>query len=135
MLDVVINGKAVVVAGLAAAIIGAVWYSKIFLGSVWQKAVRLKDKDMKKGSTKSMIGGIVLNLLAAYVLAHFVAYAQATTWWDGATTGFWVWLGFVFTVLLTNTIFAQRGKKLFLINAGYQLVALLVMGAILGAWA
>jgi hypothetical protein len=45
-----------------------------------------------------------------------------------------VWVGFVATVLAVTTYFGGRSRTLWLINAGYQLVALVLMGAIHGAW-
>jgi uncharacterized protein DUF1761 len=45
-----------------------------------------------------------------------------------------VWVGFVATVLAVTTYFGGRPRQLWLINAGYQLVALALMGAIHGAW-
>ncbi len=135
MPTVTINWMAVVVATAAAMIIGAVWYSKLLFGKIWQKKVNLSDKDMREGALPAYLGMLVLALLTAFVLAHFVSYAQATTVWEGMVTGFWVWLGFVLPVLAGKVLFERRGKKLFLISAGNQLLALLVMGAILAAWA
>lgn len=50
----------------------------------------------------------------------------------GLTSAFWMWLGFVMTVQLTGTIFGDKNFKLFAIDTGYQLVALLGMGVVLG---
>jgi hypothetical protein len=49
----------------------------------------------------------------------------------GMKVGFAMWLGFVATVQLTDTLFGRKPFKLFLINTGYQLTCYLVMGAIL----
>ena len=48
--------------------------------------------------------------------------------------GLAVWLGFVTTVQLTNSLFSRQPAKLYAINTGYQLVCFLAMGAIMGAW-
>ena len=48
--------------------------------------------------------------------------------------GLAVWLGFVTTVQLTNSLFSRQPTKLYAINTGYQLVCYLAMGAIMGAW-
>ena len=45
-----------------------------------------------------------------------------------------MWLGFVTTVQLTNSLFMKQPAKLYMINTGYQLVCYLASGAILGAW-
>ena len=74
--------------------------------------------------------------ITAYVLSHvmtlsenFFHYSKPST---GLTTAFWMWLGFMMPVQLTNTIFGDKKWKLFAINTGYQLVSLLLMGAIFG---
>jgi len=124
----------VLVAAIAAMIIGSLWYSKILFGKEWQALVGLKDSDMKAGASKAMVTAAVAALITAYVLAHIVVYANAKTWMDGAVTGFWIWLGFVATMLVSGAAFEDRPMKLTLINAGNQLVALVVMGAILAGW-
>jgi hypothetical protein len=81
-----------------------------------------------------MLGMVVLTFVMIYVLAHFVQYAGATDWMSGATTGLWVWIGFVVTIRGMNFLFAQRPFKIFAIEAGADLVTLLVAGAIIGGW-
>jgi len=135
MPTVIINWVAVVVAAAANMVIGGIWYSKLAFGPTWQKRIGLSDKDMKKNMSTAMVGAVILALIMSFILAHFVSYAQDTTVWQGASTGFWVWLGFVMPVLALSVVYTRRGKKLFLINAGNLLITLLVMGAILAAWA
>lgn len=48
--------------------------------------------------------------------------------------GVFAWAGFVVTVLAVTTFFGGRPRTLWLINAGYQLVALVLMGGLLGGW-
>jgi Protein of unknown function (DUF1761) len=42
------------------------------------------------------------------------------------------WVGFVITTMVVNNSFAMRSRKLLLIDGGYWLVALALMGAIIG---
>ena len=49
-------------------------------------------------------------------------------------TGFFVSLMFMATAIGMTYLFERRPLKLFLINAGYQVVNCVVMGAILGVW-
>lgn len=135
MPTVIINWVAVVVAAVANIVIGMIWYSPVLFGPTWQKKVGLKDVDMRKRRGPAMVGMILLALLMSYILAHVVSYAQSNTVWQGAETGLWIWLGFVLPVMLMSVIFTGRGKKLFAINAGNMLLTLIVMGAILAAWA
>lgn len=134
MLQVPINMWAVVVAAVANMALGALWYSPFLFGKNWQKLAGVKDADLKKEAGKKYGLVAVGSLVLAYVLAHFVAFAGAVTAIDGAKTGFWLWLGIVVPVAGSIAIFEGRRKKLLLINIGYPLVALMVIGAILAVW-
>ncbi len=45
-----------------------------------------------------------------------------------------LWLGFVATSTATNYVFEGRSMQIFAINAGYPLVGMLMMGAVVGGW-
>jgi hypothetical protein len=53
---------------------------------------------------------------------------------DGIMWAFMLWLGLVATVTITNYSFELRNLTLMAIDAGCPLLAMLVSGAILGAW-
>lgn len=134
MQDVTINYLAVLVAGLSSMVVGSIWYSKGVFGKKWMALMGFKDEDMKQGAGKAMGAAITMSLLLAYVLAHVLAFSGANSAWLGVQTALWVWLGFVVTSHVTNAAFNKYNMSvvwLFLMN---QLVTLLVMGAILGAW-
>jgi hypothetical protein len=78
---------------------------------------------------------VVVSLVEAFVLAWFLSTTGMTGVSDGLKAGFLVWLGFVITTNSSQPIFEGRPMKLFQINMGYQLVAFLLMGAIIGAMA
>lgn len=50
----------------------------------------------------------------------------------GITMAFLMWFGFIMPVQMTDVMFGGKTWKLFRINTGYQLVGMLLMGAILG---
>lgn len=136
---VVINYLAVLVAAVVSMALGAFWYSPAGFGKQWATLMgwneaTLRSK-MKGKPTKEYAIAFVGSLVMAYVLAHFVGYAQATTLAEGLQAGFWTWLGFVATVTLSSVLWEGRPWKLYLLNNGYQLVNLLFMGAILAVWA
>ena len=113
----------VLATAVVAVIIGVVWYSKI---------------------SPAEIGGIPANrrlailgvaaLLESYVLAHLVYYTGAYTWLEGAKTGLWIWFGFIVSNLSISAAVAGRSPKTWYVDAGYQLILLLVMGALLATW-
>jgi len=128
-----INLLAVLVAGLLSMVIGFVWYGPLFAKD-WMKEVGLKEKDLRKGPGVGYALTLAGALIEAYVLAHFIDYAQATTWMDGMVTGLWLWIGFVAYAIGVNYIFARRSFKLWTIDSGYFLALLLAQGALLAVW-
>lgn len=136
--EVTINYLAVIVAAIASMVIGMAWYSPMLFGKQWMELIGISVKDMeaakKKGMSKTYALAFVSSLVMAYVLAHFVDYAMASSLADGAMAGFWVWLGFVATVSLSSVLWDCKPWKLYFINVGYHLVQLVVMGEILTLW-
>lgn len=137
MPQVEVNYLAVLVAAIASMVLGALWYSPMLFGSKWVKLMGWTQQEMekrKKGMGKSYGIAFVGSLVMAYVLAIFIAWAGAASVAAGVQVGFWVWLGFLATTGLGTILWEGRPKELYAINTGYELVQLLVMGAILAVW-
>lgn len=134
MPSVELNYLAILAGAASNMAIGYVWYSPPLFANAWMKLIGKTEDDLKAKAGPAMGIMFVLALLTSYVLAHFVDYVDATTFMEGATTGLWLWLGFVFTEMVSTNMFAQRPFRLSVITAGYQLVGLAVMGGILAAW-
>ena len=137
-MDIQVDWLGVLVAAAAGMAVGSVWYSKVLFGKQWQQLVGLKDSDMKQGATAAMAKAALLTLLKAYVLSHivFLSHSFYNYGWvqTGLTSAVWVWLGFVATSHIMQGAFEQRDNKLVLLNITNELVTLLVMGAIVGAF-
>lgn len=90
--------------------------------------------DSGKGAHPPRVYGIVLllNLIAASSLDIFIG--PAGTWRFGLFAGFMTGLAFVATALGVIYLFESRALRLWLMNAGYQIVIFSVIGIILGAW-
>lgn len=133
----IINYLAVLVAAIVSMIVGAFWYSPMLFGKQWMEWMNFAPKDMldmKKRANASYAINFLTLLLMAFVLAHFVDYAQATTFIEGVQLGFWVWLGFIATISLGSVLWENKPIQAYLLNAGYQLVSLVLMGVILTLW-
>ncbi len=131
-----INVWAIVVAVVVNMVIGYIWYLPAFLGNEWMSLNKLTKKDTQNNRTMPMVAMLVLAILQAYVLRHFVVYVGAFYPTYSATSvgflsGLWAWVGFVLPVMGASYMFSQRRKKLLAIDAGYYLVALPIMGIIL----
>ena len=135
MLTAEINYWAVIVSAVVGFAIGSVWYMPRAFGDSWKTLLGKTEADIKAGFNEKLFGKtFIATLVMVYILAHFVDYAGATTLGQGAVTGFWLWLGFVATTMLINTLYENKPLKLWAINAGYQLVVLLTAGTVLAVW-
>ena len=134
-----INYLAVLISAVVAFALGALWYSPVLFAKPWMAALgKTADQfqEEQKGQNMPLTYGLtfVAWLLTAFVLAHFVDYAGATTLAAGLQTGWWVWLGFSLTYALIHGLFEGQAFMLYVIHLGYHLVALLGMGAMQAVW-
>ena len=125
---------AMLVAALIRMVVGGLWFSPLAFVAPWQKIIGLTPEQMKTGMPRAIAADAVGSLIMAFVLAHAVAYAQAATLGQGLAVGFFNWLGFVAVVQFTGVLYEQRPMKLFLLQSGFNLVALVLMGALLALW-
>lgn len=130
------NYLAILVAAVANMALGFIWYGPLF-GKPWIKLMGLTKESMekaKKGMEKTYVMSFVTTLVMAYVLAMFISKMNITDITGGLTVAFWAWFGFIAPVMATEVLFGSKKWELFYINAGYQLVAMLAMGALLASW-
>jgi hypothetical protein len=77
-------------------------------------------------------------MLMAYVLyglMKHVAHTGPLTVRNGLISGTFIWLGFMLTSIAVNNAFSGRKAMLTVIDAGHWLGVMLIIGAILGAFA
>lgn len=126
-----------VVAGLVAYAIGALWYSPVMFGKEWMKLIGMGEKEIK--SAKSKMGqmyaiGLVCNLIGAFVLARLLVWVRASELVEVVKIAGWVWLGFVAVWMLNGWLYERKPLKLFVINAGYALAAIEAAAVVLILW-
>ena len=137
MTQVDINFMAVLVSSLINMVLGFIWYGPLF-GKPWMELTGISQDKIAESKAKGMnmtydlsgIGALVM----AFVLANITGYAQVDTLVEGVQVGFLVWLGFVVTTMLNSVIYDGKPWRLYFINAGYYLVSLVLMGALLAVW-
>jgi hypothetical protein len=128
------NYVAVVVSAVVYWVLGAVWYGFLF-GKAWMDLEHLSmDQAKSMNPVLPYFITFVLNLVIAFFLAQLCTWRNASTAARGASLGVLLWIGFVGPITYTTNMYEMRPFNLFLINEGYSLVGLLLMGAILGAW-
>jgi hypothetical protein len=133
MQDVDLNWIAILVVALIPMALGMLWYSNALFAQPWMRAVD-RTQDELSGPRLGYLLSAISALLMSYALARIVRWAEVDDLWNGALVGLLVWLGLVATVLAVTTYFGGRPRTLWVINAGYQLVAIVLMGALHGVW-
>lgn len=127
-----INWLAVVVAAIVAFVIGGLWYGPLF-GKAWMEANGFTEDKLKQRRTGVVFGlSLVCSLVAAFVLAMFIGSEAGASF--GAIAGLLAGAGWVAMFTGIQYLFEMRSLSLFFVNAGYSIVTLTSMGAILGAW-
>lgn len=129
-----INYLALLVATLVRMVVGALWYSPPLFVKPWLAMVGQTPEEMKAGMGKNIVTDLIGSFIMAFVLDHAVHYASATTIGQGIAVGFFNWLGFIAVVTLSAVNYEKRPFMLWVINNGYQLLTLLIMGAIVAVW-
>ncbi len=128
-----VNWLAVGAAGISAFVLGGLWYSPALFGKAWMKENSFTTEDVQKANKGKIFGwSLILALVMSANLAMYLADPKTDMAW-GATAGFlsgiWVFCGIAITGL-----FEHKSTRYIFINGGYQVLALTLMGAIIGLW-
>jgi hypothetical protein len=127
-----INWLAVVVAAVSSFALGGIWYGPLF-SKAWMKLTGMtKEKGAEASMALTFGGTFALNLLIAIAIAMLMG--PHAGWHAGLHSGLFSALFFVATSIGVIYLFEQRPLRLWLINAGYQVVNFAIMGSIIGAW-
>lgn len=140
-MEVVINYWAVLVATVAAIVLGTAWYGPLF-GKQWMRIVGISMGEMTPAVKQSMMKSYAIlaitTFVMAFVLAHALSFASEITEAEGVlasvTTAIWVWLGFIVPVTLSSVLWENRPWKYWFITSGYYLASLILMSVILTVW-
>jgi hypothetical protein len=129
-----INYWAVLVAAVIRMAVGFFWYSPPMFLKPWQALTGVTPESMRAGLGKAMAVDVIASLIMAFALANIIGASGITDWLNGALAGFWVWLGFMATLHVSLWGYENRSLKLIGINLGNNLIALVLMGALLAVW-
>jgi hypothetical protein len=129
-----VNIYAIAVAAIANMFIGSLWYSPALFGLIWMKEIGFNEDDLKKGFPMRIIFllSFMFAISTAFVLAVFLGSESTTI--SGAITGAIIAVVFITTAKANNMLFEHQSVKLLFIHAGFDLVAYITTGAIVGGW-
>ncbi|HEV7424144.1 MAG TPA: DUF1761 domain-containing protein [Candidatus Paceibacterota bacterium] len=136
-MQITINFWAVLVSAIVSMIIGSVWYGPLF-GKKFMHLTGMdnmspeKKAEMKKGMTMTYILQFISSLVMFYVLAWLMGSLNQMTMAGGFATAFWMWLGFVVPLKLSDALWGGK-MPLFWMGIGNMLITLLAAGAVIGA--
>jgi Protein of unknown function (DUF1761) len=129
------NFVAILVAAIVNFLLEAAWYSGFY--TTWLKGIDRTDEWLKLNSPNRALQfatALVASAVIAGVLSFIVQYSGPQTLLRGIKSGLLMWLGFVLTTWATEYVFEVRPFSLLLVNAGFWLVGMVLMGGIVGAW-
>ena len=156
------NFPAILVAAVSALIVGFIWYNPKVFGTIWMKEAGLTDADIKGGNmlkifilavifamllamtmmqmsihqtgALSLVGGDSTKALPSYA-AFMADYGGAfRTYKHGAIHGVMAGIFVALPIIGTNALFERKSAKYIFVNAGYWMVTLGIMGAIVCGW-
>jgi hypothetical protein len=126
-----VNWLAIILAAVANIVVGFLWYGNWAFGKSW---MQLSGRTMGEGQQPGPL--YALTVVAALVQAITMAWLAGATGTHsgsaGGLLGLFVGIGFIAPAMFADVIFAGRPPRLHAITAGYQVVAAIVQGAIIG---
>jgi len=129
-----VNIWSVILAGISYLILGALWYSPLLFGKQWMALNKFTESDLKTNkpmwviTVLTFLGGFAASFVISMVLgpnsnAPFGAIIGA------CIAFFWITLS-----KLNSVLFENQPVRLFLLHAGFDLTAYMIMGAIVAYW-
>jgi len=112
-------------------LVGALWYSRAFLGSAWMKSLGFKDEDLKSSPVRLVLV-FVMGLVIAIFMAMFLQGVDNVA--TGLAYGAILSVGLVIPTMITHYLMEMRKGALMFIVAGHELVIFMIYGAVLTAW-
>lgn len=129
------NWWAILVAVVAANVIGAVWFMPKLFGRRWMLEVGISEADVQGGTPK---GPLLLTVLSSVVLAITLAWLNGVyntaSLGDGVLVGLAVGIGVMVMASVPHYAFQMRTPMHFAIDMGHTVVVIVVMSAIIGIW-
>lgn len=128
-----LNWIAIIVAALSSFALGSLWYSALMFQKPWMKANNFTDESTRGGNMAMIFGlAFLLMFVASFSLAMYLGPDAGGSF--GATAGFMAGAFWVMAFMGVTYLFERKPLTLWLVNGGYSVVALTLMGLIIGAW-
>jgi hypothetical protein len=134
MLDWDINWLAVLVAVAATQALGFLWYGPLF-SKQWIEAMgKTREEVEGQGPGGEMVVAVLASLFQVVALALIIELITDPDLLDGLGWGLIVGAAFCGATTVTAAVFQETNKTVTWLYFGFQLLAMAIAGAILGAW-
>ena len=126
----------ILVAAVVKMALGALWYSNALFFQPWIRMSGISEQQVRQGLPKALVVDFIGSFLMALALVHVIRWgaAEPNNVIAGLFVAFLCWLGFVAVATVSTVTYERKPLKLWSLNNGYQLVSMLIMGAILAVW-
>ncbi|WP_338357139.1 DUF1761 domain-containing protein [Yeosuana marina] len=156
------NFLAILVAAVSALVVGFIWYNPKVFGTAWMKAASITEEQIKGGNMAKIFGlALLFAFMLAFIMPTIVIHQMGAmsltggdptkalpsyatfmadygdayrTFKHGALHGFIAGIFIALPILGTNALFERKNAKYILVNSGYWIVTLTIMGAIICGW-
>lgn len=129
-----INWGAVLVAIVAAQVIGFLWYGPLF-GKKWMAAVgRTQEEIRAEGPGPAIVVGVIHSFLIAIALAILLTMSETPDLVSGINLALLTSVAFAASTTVTQAAYEKRPPVATWLYVGYVVVSTVVMGAVLGGW-
>ncbi|MBA3671175.1 MAG: DUF1761 domain-containing protein [Gemmatimonadaceae bacterium] len=133
-----VNYLAVLVAGILIFLLGGLWYSPVLFAKRWVGLMGKNDDETRAAAAGNMAGMYLLvflcGLATAFALAVVILHFPPFTPLRGVLVAMLCWIGFTGATSYGTNMFSMQPRALWMINAGYNLVAFVVAGLLLVVW-
>lgn len=143
------NFLPIIVAAFIPSIIGFIYYHPKVVGTAWMDSLGKTEAELRDGFNMpvAMVAGLIGAFLMAFLInvlletghkdlneAGELVFASFHTFKHGAFHGLFYALLFAAPILVSGGLFERKSWKNILINIGYWVITLSLMGGLLDAW-
>ena len=154
-----LNFIALFVSALTTLVVGFVWYHPKVFGTIWMKESGMTEEKMKGGNmliifSLSLVYAFLISLILQFLVIHQYSVLSLTggdlskvlpsytafmadygsafrTFKHGALHGFLAGLFMILPVIGTNALYERKSFKYTLVNGGFWIICLMIMGGII----